>query len=181
MVDVGSFSSQACFSLWEESGPSRPGGPLRVPRRESRARDTGRGGAGTMVCGDAWPARARAGARRPAPRRANKRKMSSIFGRASTEPSTSRGKAVGTWNTQRVGFAARSVLWDASASSRAKRAARWRPNAAHVVEVTETESARADAMAWKPWYTRFDAEQFAAELHAKRKLRQTSNARACID
>ena len=68
-------------------------------------------------------------------------------------------------------------MWDASASSRAKRAARWRPNAAHVVEVTETESARADAMAWKPWYTRFHAEQFAAELHAKRKLRQTSKVR----
>ncbi|XRB22296.1 hypothetical protein RI054_30g121470 [Pseudoscourfieldia marina] len=103
---------------------------------------------------------------------ANKRKLDDIFG---GRASTSRGKAVvGTWNTQRVGFAARSVLWDASASSRAKRAARWRPNAAFVVEVKESERARADCSAWKPWYTRFDAEQFAADLHAKRKLRDTS-------
>ncbi|XRB20396.1 hypothetical protein RI054_24g102430 [Pseudoscourfieldia marina] len=71
--------------------------------------------------------------------------------------------AVGTWNTQRVGFAARRVLWDASASSRAKRAARWRPNAAPVDEVKESERARADAIIAMAW-----------RLHAKRKLRQTS-------
>ncbi|XRB20166.1 hypothetical protein RI054_23g100130 [Pseudoscourfieldia marina] len=48
-----------------------------------------------------------------------------------------------------------------------QRAARWRPNAAFVVEVKESERARADAMAWKPWYTRFHAEEFATELHAR--------------